>query len=896
MRQFLMTSAVMVLLALAPPFTYDAVAATTIAITVTDAAGEGFNDPSAFTPIGGNNATTLGEARRLAFRYALDIIAGCIESPVVIEIEASFDPLACSTSGAVLGYGTSKTVHRDFINAPLPLTYYPAALANALAGVDLEPTDADMEMAFNSDLGAAGCLPTKPWYYGLDGNTLDTDFVTVVLHEICHGLGFRTYMNTTAGTKFMGLDDRYLTYLENHFTVPAAYPLMSDAQRAASNTNDPNLHWTGPSVTAAWPGLLVGGFSNGHVRMHGPAPLVPGSSVHHFSNALSPSELMEANMTGDNHDLGLAINLLDDLGWTVCNTTAAAACSDGAVLELASPTGPAPYLTGGPGLSNTEWGLYITANRAIQVCALGIRIKNEVGQTITATVYGANGTARGGVLATGALTITQSALQFQYVPINVVLQPCESYEIAVTVGDVSEFYYWDKSALPLLPFDTANGAVRVRESSYYGSTSSIPYVFEFALIGTDTPSAGLVINDPAITWSTCADLVATPRGLYLHANETARLSSVALETTFGFSDFGRILRANVYEAQGTTRQQLVATGTRKITSFGSTGFTEIPVIALLREGFDYDVEVEFPATSWTCGHVGPIPGPFTNGPFTILDGESGGLSTAPLMGRFQFQYSPGVADNQYDLVKPFHGPPAGSWNLAPVEVGINLLALRDLDLYSLGWRGDVSKDWLLVAQVYEAPGGFRGPLLADGYIESGEAGMRWHDIPIDMHLVAGVEYDVAIIISQSNNWEYWHDTSATVVPYNAHGYFTVLGGEQGGNPAATELPHFRVGACPSRMATVDVEQGMAPAFALTSWPNPVSGTTTIRYSLRAAEPVTMAVYDVRGRRVQTLVQSAQLAAGPHQVTFDTSGIAAGVYFVRVQTAGKQLTHKLVVMR
>lgn len=896
MRPFLATSIACLLLASAPPLTGEATAAATIVITVTDAAGEGFNDSSGFMPVGGNNATTLGEARLLAFRYALDIIAGCIESPIPIEIEASFDPLACSTSGAVLGYGSSKTVHRDFINAPLPATYYPASLANALAATDLEPFDADMEMAFNSDLGAAGCLPNKPWYYGLDGNTLDTDFVTVVLHEVCHGLGFRTYMNTTAGTKFMGLDDRYLTYLENHGAFPAGYPPMSNAQRAAGNINDPDLHWTGPSVTAAYPGVLAGGFAGGHVRMHGPSPLVPGSSVHHFSNALSPNELMEATMTGDNHDLGLAINLFDDLGWTVCNTTAAAACSDGAVLELASPTGPALYQTGGPGLSNTEWGLYVTTNRAIQVCALGIRVKNEVGQTIIATVYGANGTTRGGVLAAGTLTVTQSGLQYHYVPLNVTLQPGEDYEVAVLVGDVEEFFYWDKASLPPLPFDTANGAVRVRESSYWGSTSAIPYVFEFALIGNDTPTAGLVVDSPNIPWSTCIDSVATPRGVYLHAEETARLSSVALEATFGFSDFGRTIRANVYEAQGTTRGQLVATGTRKITSFGSTGFTDIPVIALLREGFNYDVEVELPATSWTCGDEVPGSIPFTNGPVTIVDGESRGNAAAPLLGRLQLLYSPGVADRQFDLVKPFHGPPTGSWNLSQVEVGINLLAHRDLDLYSLGWRGDVPAGRLLVAQVYEAPGGFRGPLLADGYIESGGAGMRWHDIPIDMRMTAGVEYDVSVIIPQANNWEYWSENSTRLVPYNAHVYFTVLGGEQGGNPAATELPHFRLGVSPSRMATSDVEPEKTPALALTSWPNPASGTTNISYSLRAAEPVTIAVYDLRGRRVQTLVRNAQLAAGPHQLAFDTSDLAVGVYFVRVQTSARQLTQKLVVMR
>jgi hypothetical protein len=54
---------------------------------------------------------------------------------------------------------------------------------------------------------------------------------------------------------------------------------------------------------------------NGHVEMFAPNPQQPGSSVSHFSTSLSPNELMEPFYTVPLHDVGLANELLADIGW-----------------------------------------------------------------------------------------------------------------------------------------------------------------------------------------------------------------------------------------------------------------------------------------------------------------------------------------------------------------------------------------------------------------------------------------------------------------------------------------------------------------------------------------------------------------------------------------------------
>jgi len=299
----------------------------TIVVNNLDGAGEGFNDPTPFTPVGGNPATTLGSARLVAFSFAATTWGRKLNSAVQIRVDATIDALACSQTSAVLGAAGTITVHRDFSGALLASTWYPQALANALAGTDLDPASSDITALFNGTLDAGTCLGGTRWYYGLDGAPPpgDVDFVTVVLHELGHGLGFQTFVALGTGAKFLGRDDVYARKLEHHGAIPADYPSMTNDQRVTASTSDPDLHWLGGLVNAAGSSSLSGGVASGHVRMYGPAPQQPGASVSHFSVDLVPDQLMEPFYTGPDHDLGLTLKLLEDLGWTAAPPVTAAA-------------------------------------------------------------------------------------------------------------------------------------------------------------------------------------------------------------------------------------------------------------------------------------------------------------------------------------------------------------------------------------------------------------------------------------------------------------------------------------------------------------------------------------------------------------------------------------------
>ncbi len=133
MRTILRTLATASLLAL---LAVPAFAAVTITIINLDGPGEGFNDATPAAPVGGNPGTTVGQQRLLCFQQAAGIWGATLTSSVPIQIQAAFNPLACTATSAVLGSAGPRFVE---LNDPLfefQNYWYHEALANKEAGVD----------------------------------------------------------------------------------------------------------------------------------------------------------------------------------------------------------------------------------------------------------------------------------------------------------------------------------------------------------------------------------------------------------------------------------------------------------------------------------------------------------------------------------------------------------------------------------------------------------------------------------------------------------------------------------------------------------------------------------------------------------------------------------------
>jgi hypothetical protein len=221
-----------------------------------DGPGEGFNDPTPVAPVGGNTGTTLGEQRLIAFQAAADAWGAVLTSSVPIQIQAAFNPLNCTATGAVLGSAGALWASRDFPGAPRTGTWFSGSVANKITGVDGLPATPEINAQFNSNLGNVGCLTGIPFYLGLDNNHgTAIDLYTVLLHEFGHGLGFQNYTNASTGNFFNGFPAIWDHYLRDQ-TLGAPWASLTPAQRAASAQNNGKLVWTGTNVTVALPGVL----------------------------------------------------------------------------------------------------------------------------------------------------------------------------------------------------------------------------------------------------------------------------------------------------------------------------------------------------------------------------------------------------------------------------------------------------------------------------------------------------------------------------------------------------------------------------------------------------------------------------------------------------------------
>jgi hypothetical protein len=246
-------------------------AAATIVIQNNDAAGVGFNDPTAVAPVGGNSGTTLGQQRLIAFQQAASIWGATLTSVPVITIKAQWTALTCTATTAVLGSAGAVGINRDFAGAPFTGTWYSGALANAITGTDQDPSNPEINANFNINLGQTGCLDGTFFYLGLDAiHGTNVDLVSVLLHEFSHGLGFQTFTNGSSGAQnggFPSIYDRFLMGVNDG----KSWLQMTNAERAASAIIPHKLAWDGPQVTTDRPAATT--FGVPVLTVNSPAPI-----------------------------------------------------------------------------------------------------------------------------------------------------------------------------------------------------------------------------------------------------------------------------------------------------------------------------------------------------------------------------------------------------------------------------------------------------------------------------------------------------------------------------------------------------------------------------------------------------------------------------------------------
>src|SRR5205085_12645576 len=77
------------------------------------------------------------------------------------------------------------------------------------------------------------------------------------------------------------------------------------------------------------------------------------------------------------------------------------------------------------------------------------------------------------------------------------------------------------------------------------------------------------------------------------------------------------------------------------------------------------------------------------------------------------------------------------------------------------------------------------------------------------------------------------------------------------------------------------------------YPNPLQPTEQLEYTLTQNETLTLALYDVSGRVVQTFFTNQQRNAGAHKETLSISTLAAGNYFLTLSNGAQKMSVKVL---
>jgi len=228
------------------------------------------------------NYKNFPENARLAVQQAIDIWSRNFESKVVITVDAVWET---NKNNKVLGAARAGYYFNSFLGAPDEDLWYPSVLANVLAEKDLNPNQSEIILSINS---------TPNWYFGIDGRpTPNTyDLVSVVLHEVAHGLGF---MSNAQYDRFMG------TAFISQPTPFDAYVQLPDGKtfnNFCSRSTDLGRAMINPLV---WSGEF-GISANNPVKpkLYTPAPFEEGSSIAHLDertfDSRNPNTMMTPNM------------------------------------------------------------------------------------------------------------------------------------------------------------------------------------------------------------------------------------------------------------------------------------------------------------------------------------------------------------------------------------------------------------------------------------------------------------------------------------------------------------------------------------------------------------------------------------------------------------------------
>jgi beta-glucanase (GH16 family) len=217
----------------------------------------------------------------------------------------------------------------------------------------------------------------------------------------------------------------------------------------------------------------------------------------------------------------------------------------------------------------------------------------------------------------------------------------------------------------------------------------------------------------------------------------------------------------------------------------------------------------------------------------------------------------------------------------PAE-GVDIEACSDVGGgYNTGWTEP--GEWL----EYTVSVPVAGEYTIDTRVSSLSGGGQFH------LAFNGVDKTGAIAVPNTTGWQTWTTVSATVILSAGPQLMRFVPTASGFNVNSFDIQGGAVSAVPDARGA---------GYALhPCYPNPFNPITTLSYDLPAPAAVNLAVYNVAGKLVKTLIGGETVGAGRHETIWngrDETGrvVAAGVYFYRLDAAGFSETRRMTLVK
>lgn len=255
--------------------------------------------------------------------YAIGVLNQQINSPVPITIKATFEPFKTDPTSpeGTISLGGAMQPEEVKVEGGKSNTVYLIALADALTDTASASGKPDIILKLNSEIN---------WYYGADPtqeSKKESDFISTVLHEVVHGLGFFGTASYKDGIGSLGdTDANNIPNIYDRFVVNGSDQAITSFPNNSKALGDQlvsdNLFFDGPNAIAANGG--------NEPKLYAPTTWQDGSSYSHLDQEtydlsgspnvdLTPKDPSKADPV---RQLGLiTLGILKDEGWSVNQNT-----------------------------------------------------------------------------------------------------------------------------------------------------------------------------------------------------------------------------------------------------------------------------------------------------------------------------------------------------------------------------------------------------------------------------------------------------------------------------------------------------------------------------------------------------------------------------------------------